>query len=57
MQRDLADLSRIPDVASVSVRTAWIFDLHLGTPGCRPDALLDFLKHGVLRLHRRRAQL
>jgi hypothetical protein len=33
MQRDLADLSRIPDVASVSVRTAWIFDLHLGTSG------------------------
>ncbi len=27
------------------VRTAWISDLHLGTPGCRADALLDFLKH------------
>ena len=36
------------DVASadlVRVRTAWISDVHLGTPGCRADALLDFLKH------------
>jgi UDP-2,3-diacylglucosamine pyrophosphatase LpxH len=27
------------------VRTVWISDLHLGTPGCRADALLDFLRH------------
>jgi UDP-2,3-diacylglucosamine pyrophosphatase LpxH len=26
------------------VRSVWISDLHLGTPGCRADALLDFLK-------------
>jgi UDP-2,3-diacylglucosamine pyrophosphatase LpxH len=26
-------------------RTLWISDLHLGTPGCRAAALLDFLKH------------
>jgi len=26
-------------------RSVWISDLHLGTPGCRADALLDFLKH------------
>jgi predicted MPP superfamily phosphohydrolase len=26
-------------------RTLWISDLHLGTPGCQTDALLDFLKH------------
>lgn len=25
-------------------RTLWISDLHLGTPGCQADALLDFLK-------------
>ena len=25
-------------------RTLWISDLHLGTPGCRAPALLDFLK-------------
>ena len=33
------------DGATVRVRTAWISDVHLGTPGCRADALLDFLKH------------
>ena len=27
------------------VRTVWISDLHLGTPGCQADALLAFLKH------------
>ena len=32
------------DGASLRVRTVWISDLHLGTPGCRADALLDFLK-------------
>ncbi|HEY0201512.1 MAG TPA: UDP-2,3-diacylglucosamine diphosphatase [Burkholderiaceae bacterium] len=26
-------------------RTLWISDLHLGTPGCQTQALLDFLKH------------
>jgi UDP-2,3-diacylglucosamine pyrophosphatase LpxH len=26
------------------VRTVWISDLHLGTPGCQAAALLDFLK-------------
>ncbi len=26
------------------VRTAWISDIHLGTPGCQADALLHFLK-------------
>jgi len=30
---------------SLRVRTAWISDVHLGTPGCQADALLDFLKH------------
>lgn len=25
-------------------RTVWISDLHLGTPGCQAEALLDFLK-------------
>jgi UDP-2,3-diacylglucosamine pyrophosphatase LpxH len=31
--------------ASISLRTVWISDIHLGTPGCRADALLDFLRH------------
>lgn len=26
-------------------RSVWISDLHIGTPGCQADALLDFLKH------------
>ena len=32
------------DGAAWRVRTVWISDLHLGTPGCRADALLDFLR-------------
>jgi len=32
------------DGASLRVRTAWISDLHLGTPGCKAEALLDFLR-------------
>ena len=28
----------------VHVRTVWISDVHLGTPGCQAGALLDFLK-------------
>jgi UDP-2,3-diacylglucosamine pyrophosphatase LpxH len=30
--------------ACLRVRTVFISDLHLGTPGCRADALLDFLR-------------
>lgn len=26
-------------------RAVWISDLHLGTPGCQAEALLDFLRH------------
>ncbi len=29
---------------ALAVRTVWISDLHLGTPGCQADALLDFLR-------------
>ena len=29
---------------SIVVRTIWISDLHLGTPGCQADALLHFLR-------------
>jgi len=28
----------------LSVRTVWISDLHLGTPGCQAERLLDFLR-------------
>lgn len=27
------------------LRAIWISDVHLGTPGCRADCLLDFLRH------------
>ena len=29
---------------SLAVRTVWISDIHLGTPGCQATALLDFLR-------------
>lgn len=29
---------------TLEVRTVWISDLHLGTPGCQAQALLDFLR-------------
>jgi UDP-2,3-diacylglucosamine pyrophosphatase LpxH len=32
------------EVATLRVRTVWISDLHLGTPGCQAAALLDFLR-------------
>jgi UDP-2,3-diacylglucosamine pyrophosphatase LpxH len=32
------------DVGKLRVRTVWISDLHLGTPGCQAKALLDFLR-------------
>ena len=31
--------------AQARYRTVWISDVHLGTPGCRADALLEFLRH------------
>lgn len=49
MRRDT--LPKLPDVPdeevsakTLFVRTAWISDLHLGTPGCQAEALLDFLR-------------
>ena len=49
MRRDDPAVSRpgsaIPEPpASHRFRTVWISDLHLGTPGCRAHALLDFLR-------------
>jgi UDP-2,3-diacylglucosamine pyrophosphatase LpxH len=29
---------------SLQVRTVWISDIHLGTPGCQAEALLEFLR-------------
>ncbi len=36
---------RTEDPATHRYRSVWISDLHLGTPGCQADALLDFLRH------------
>ncbi len=43
------DILPSPDEATdrdavLHVRTVWISDLHLGTPGCQAEALLDFLR-------------
>ena len=38
------DPTAAADVPTLSVRTVWISDLHLGTPGCQAKALLDFLR-------------
>ena len=32
------------DNGALRVRTVWISDIHLGTPGCQADALLGFLR-------------
>jgi UDP-2,3-diacylglucosamine pyrophosphatase LpxH len=52
MKRDLdgigepPSMSNVPrDGASMRVRSVWISDLHLGTPGCRAVDLLEFLRH------------
>ena len=34
-----------PRTPQLDVRTVWISDLHLGTPGCQAVALLEFLKN------------
>jgi hypothetical protein len=34
-----------PFESKLKLRTVWISDLHLGTPGCQALALLDFLRH------------
>jgi UDP-2,3-diacylglucosamine pyrophosphatase LpxH len=47
MRRDDSDLEpegHAPPLA-LRVRTVWISDLHLGTPGCQARALLEFLRH------------
>lgn len=39
------DAHEPPAHAKLRLRTVWISDLHLGTPGCQAAALLDFLRH------------
>lgn len=35
----------VPGGSPIKARTAFISDIHLGTPGCQAEGLLDFLKH------------
>ena len=47
MQRDplpSLDESHAESPTRLAVRTVWISDLHLGTPGCKAGPLLDFLR-------------
>jgi UDP-2,3-diacylglucosamine pyrophosphatase LpxH len=46
MKRDLIPeaLLDTPGSNRLNVRTVWISDLHLGTPGCQANRLLDFLR-------------
>jgi len=39
-----ADTDMAPEAGTLHLRTVWISDLHLGTPGCQATALLDFLR-------------
>jgi len=41
---DQLDPPAAPAAPLLRVRTAWISDLHLGTPGCQAVRLLDFLR-------------
>jgi UDP-2,3-diacylglucosamine pyrophosphatase LpxH len=43
MRRDDIDPTEPPG-PKLQVRTAWISDVHLGTPGCKAQALLGFLR-------------
>ena len=39
------NLNEDPAMSVRQYRTIWISDVHLGTPGCQAEQLLDFLKH------------
>lgn len=43
-QKSLGIVARDPDEDAAQYRAVFISDLHLGTPGCQSDALLQFLK-------------
>ncbi len=44
-ETDAPDQPGVPDAGQRRYRAVFISDIHLGTPGCQADALLDFLKH------------
>ena len=44
-ERAPVDRGVTPPRRGAGYRCIWISDLHLGTPGCKADYLLDFLRH------------
>ncbi|TDU32305.1 UDP-2,3-diacylglucosamine pyrophosphatase LpxH [Panacagrimonas perspica] len=38
-------MARKDETKTARYRTLWISDVHLGTPGCKAEHLVDFLKH------------
>lgn len=44
-EKERAKKSSLPLSSTLSFRSIWISDVHLGTPGCQAGALLDFLRH------------
>ncbi|UCH47944.1 MAG: UDP-2,3-diacylglucosamine diphosphatase [Betaproteobacteria bacterium] len=41
----ILNLNDAPEAWTTRYRTIWISDIHLGTPGCQAERLLDFLRH------------
>lgn len=41
----VAPQDEVPDSDAPRYRAIFVSDIHLGTPGCQAEALLDFLKH------------
>jgi UDP-2,3-diacylglucosamine pyrophosphatase LpxH len=45
MKRETELVTQLPSQEPSHYRSIWISDIHLGTPGCKAEFLLDFLKH------------
>ena len=45
MKRETELVTQLPSQDPSHYRSIWISDIHLGTPGCKAEFLLDFLKH------------
>ncbi|MFM1879845.1 MAG: hypothetical protein RLZZ344_79 [Pseudomonadota bacterium] len=45
MKRETELVTQPPSQEPSHYRSIWISDIHLGTPGCKAEFLLDFLKH------------
>ena len=45
MKRETELVTQLPSQEPSHYRSIWISDIHLGTPGCKAEFLLDFLRH------------